>query len=165
MKRLSQNNRGRPGVTLIEMMIVMALSLTIILVMVLAYNTGSRVFVEQTSRSEILSRGDTSLEKMTEEIQRSRRVTSAETSRIFIWPEDLNGNLSPEGTEIVSYLLQGGNLTRVSSTDSVILTGQATNLAFNYDNSIDPKLVTIRLTLTSGNSLVTFESKAMLRNK
>jgi len=143
----------------------MALSLTIILVMVLAYNTGSRVFVEQTSRSEILSRGDTSLEKMTEEIQRSRRVTSAETSRIFIWPEDLNGNLSPEGTEIVSYLLQGGNLTRVSSTDSVILTGQATNLAFNYDNSIDPKLVTIRLTLTSGNSLITFESKAMLRNK
>jgi hypothetical protein len=147
------------------MMIVLALSLTIISVMILAYNTGGRIFVEQTSRSELLSRGDTSLGKMTDEIQRSRRVTSAETARIFLWPEDLNGNLSPEGTEIVSYLLQGGDLTRVSSTDSIILTRQATSLAFSYDNIINPKLVTIRLTLTSGNSLITFESKAMLRNK
>jgi len=156
---------GRPGVTLIEMIIVLVLSLIIVSVTILAYNTGNRIFVEQTSRSEVLSRGDTSLEKMTEEIQRSRRVTSAEISRIFIWPEDLNGNLTPEGNEIVSYSIQGGNLTRISSADSVILAGQAASLIFNYDNIINPRLVTIRLTLTSSSSLITFESKAMLRNK
>jgi len=162
---LKHSLQNRKAVTLAEMIIAMAISVSLLAVVVLTYTTVTRVFQQELARTEIWFEGNKSLMQMTKEIRGSRKVVSAEAQRLTIWPQDLNLNYSIEASELISYSVTGGNLTRTSSTDSMILTSQVININYNYDKPSDPSLVIIKLTLGSGASLSTFESKVRLRNK
>ncbi len=160
---MMQGVRGK-GFTLIEMIIVVSISAVIIALMVSAYITSSNLFQQEASRSDIWQEGNYSLEIMSKEIIRSRKIITAEGTRLTLWPEDLNLNYTSEANEMVTYYLQAGNLLRATSANTMILTTHATNLNFTYDQPLNPSLVFISLTLSDGQRLSTFETKARLRN-
>lgn len=154
----------KKGFTLIEMIIVVSISAVLIALIISAYVTGSNLFQQEASRADIWQEGNHSLEIMSKEIMKSRQITSAESARITLWPEDLNTNNTIEANEIIAYYRQSGNLIRASSTDTMILTGHATSLNFTYNQPANPSLVFISLTLSDGQRLSTFETRARLRN-
>ena len=164
MKHSSSNKRNRAGVTLAEIIIVLAISLSVIAVITLAYTAGIRSFQGEMSFSEAYLEGNQTLEKMIKEIRKARGVASAEAGKLSLWLEDLNSNYSMEAGEIISFSLANGNLTRASAADSQVLSGGVANISFSYDNPASPRLITIQLTLGSGEALSTLESKTKPRN-
>jgi len=147
------------------MLIALTIAASILAVIILAYTTGNRILQQEMVRTDLWLEGNHSLAQMTKDIRKSLKIVSAEAGRVSFWLEDLNLNYTMEATELVSYSLAGAKLIRTSSTESLTLADRVADINFNYDNPADPKLVIIRLTLGSGESTSSFESKARLRNK
>ena len=147
------------------MLIALTIAASILAVIILAYTTGNRILQQEMTRTDLWLEGNHSLAQMTKDLRKSLKIVTAEAGRISFWLEDLNLNYTMEATELVSYSLAGAKLIRTASTESITLADRVASINFNYDNPGNPKLVVIRLTLGSGESISSFESKARLRNK
>jgi hypothetical protein len=135
----------------------------IIAVIVMAYTTSIRFFTEEVTRSEILSEGGKGIDRMVKEIREAHKVLNAQPQSISFW-YDVNTDSSLEASEIISYSKQGSILLRTTEADSTNIAQAVTALSFSYDSPTNAKLVTIILTVGSGPSLGSFESKVRLRN-
>lgn len=144
---------------------VLALSLALLNVVVLAYLAGIRSFQYQIGTSDISYEAGRVLEQMTKDVRRSLQVFSAESHRMSLWYDDMNLNGSLETPEVVTFYRSGSNLTRTSSRETRVLTTLASGLDFSYDNPSDAYLVTIDLSLASGASAGSFEAKVKLMNR
>ena len=151
------------GLTLIELVIAMAISLAVLFVVAVAYFASVRTFTQEISRSDIFWDGYRGLDTMTEELRDSLEITAMETDSISFWWKDLNENGSMEANEVVSYVLSGEGLTRSVGSDSAPLVQNVIGFNLAYDYPADPGLITITLTLRKEGQMTTLESKVSPR--
>ncbi|MEE8638508.1 MAG: hypothetical protein V3T21_05645 [Candidatus Margulisiibacteriota bacterium] len=163
-----QTTRGthlnRPGITLIELVFSMALSLVILLVVVLAYLVGIRSFTQEMSRFDIFWDAHQGLGTITGDIRECDDVISAQAGSIEIWL-DLNGDTTMEANEVVGYALSGQNLIRTIGSESKPVVHNIVGFDLEYDNPAYPTLVTVTLTMLKEGNLATLESKADIRSR
>jgi Tfp pilus assembly protein PilW len=153
------------GLTLIELVLAITISLVALMLVALSYSVGVRSFTSEMSRSDIFQDGQRALDNITEELRESLGVTAAEPDNITFWLKDFNENTTMEADEVASYTLSGQTLIRtLGSTPEPVAKGVA-NFSLDYDVPADPTLVTVVLTMQNNESMITLEGKAGLRNK
>ncbi|MFH1347990.1 MAG: prepilin-type N-terminal cleavage/methylation domain-containing protein [Candidatus Margulisiibacteriota bacterium] len=156
---------ARQGVTLIELVLAMAISLVALLIVVLGYNIGTKTFTQETSRSDFFWEGSRGVQTVTEELRGCLELTSADSDSISFWWEDLNDNSTMEANEVVDYSVSNQILVRTQGTETKPLVHNVISFDLTYDDLADPELITVTLTMLKEGNMVTLESKANLRNK
>jgi Tfp pilus assembly protein PilW len=156
---------GKKGITLIELVIAIAISLVAFLVVAVSYSVGLRSFTQEMSRSDILLDGQKGLESITEELRECLNITSAGSNSVTFWWRDLNENETMDAGEVVSYAVSSQVLRRTRGSTVEPVAKNVSVLRLNYDNPADPSLITVILTMQKEGNLVTLEGKASLRNK
>lgn len=156
---------ARQGVTLIELVLAMAISLVALLIVVLGYNIGIKTFTQETSRSDFFWEGSQGVQTVTEELRECLELTSADSNSISFWWKDLNDNSTMEATEKISYAVSNQILVRTQGTETKPLVHNVIGFDLTYDDLADPELITVTLTMLKEGNMVTLESKANLRNK
>jgi len=151
------------GLTLIELVLAMAISVTILFVVAVAYVTSIRTFTQEMSRSDIFWDGYRGLDTITEELRDSLYIIASEPDTISFWWKDLNANGSIEANEVVSYSLSGQNLIRSVGGNDLPLVQNVAGFDLTYDHPADPGLITITLTMRKEGQMTTLESKVSPR--
>jgi len=159
---MSQTSKG---VTLIELAIALTVMLMLISLVISVFISSTRVYNLQLGGTDVTWEGQNAIETMVKEIRECYEVTSAEANAITFWWKDLNDNSTREAAETVSFSLAGPSLVRAIGSSSGNLSNNVASLNFTYDSPVDPKFVTITLTLASQGESTTFESSARLRNE
>ena len=154
----------KPGFTLFELVISVALYSSIAILMVSAYLVSAHVFRQELGRSDIFWDGQWALETMTKEIRECQKITSGEAGRLTIWWQDTNGNGLVETTETVTYSLEGRALTRTEKGLGRGLASSVNTWRLGYNSATYPTFVTINLNLSSEGQSATFESSVKVRN-
>lgn len=157
--------RTSKAVTLIELAISLTVMLMLISLVISVFISSTRVYNLQLGGADVTWEGQNAIETMVKEIRECYEVTSAETNAITFWWKDLNDNSTREANETVSFSQAGSSLIRTIGSSSGNLSTNVASLNFAYDTSVDPKFVTITLTLASKGESATFESSARLRNE
>lgn len=153
------------GVTLIELILAMTITMVAFLVVVLGYNVGVKTFSQETSRSDLFWEGSQGIETVTSELRDSVELISAGTDSISFWWKDLNDNQTREADEVVTYAVSNQILVRTQGTVTKPMAHNVVGFDLSYDNPADPELITVALTMRKADNVVTMESKAALRNK
>jgi prepilin-type N-terminal cleavage/methylation domain-containing protein len=159
------NTSPRKGLTLIELVLVIAISTVILLLMVLAYLVGIRSLTQETSRFDLYWDGNRVIQDMAEEVRNCLNVNSADSSSISIWWDDVNDNGTMEADEVVSYVLSDHQLVRSRGSESRVLAKNVAGFNLSYDNPGYPTLVTITLTMGKEGNIATLETKADIRSR
>ncbi|MFC1568258.1 PilW family protein [Candidatus Margulisiibacteriota bacterium] len=153
------------GLTLIELVLAITLSLVALMVVAVSYSVSVRSFTSEMSRSDIFQDGQRALETITEELRESLGVTAAGSDNIRFWWKDLNENTTLEADEVVEYSLSGQTLIRTLGSTPEPVARNVSAFSLDYDVPADPTLVTVILTMQDSETTVSLEGKAGLRNK
>lgn len=162
---IRQKNLRQSGITLIELVFALAISLVVLLVVMVAYFAGIRTFTQELNRFDIFWGAQQGLDTITEEIKDCLDVTAADSHSITIWWRDLNDNASKEAEEVVSYSLTAGQLIRTQGGVSKVIAKNVEGFQLEYDNPAYPTFVTVSLSMSKGDNQVTLEAKADIRNR
>jgi len=150
--------------TLVEMLLVLSLSLVVITLVVTAYMLGARVLQEKMVYQETSLEASRGMEWLTADVQKSRRILSAEAQSFSLWLADTNSDQIIDPDELITYALVGNQLVRYSPAETRILTDQVAGLTFSYAPAVDPTLLSVNLKIASDYETSTWETRARLRN-
>ncbi|MFC1540528.1 PilW family protein [Candidatus Margulisiibacteriota bacterium] len=153
------------GLTLIELVLAITLSLVALMVVAVSYSVGVRSFTSEMSRSDIFHDGQRALDNITEELRESLGVTVAGSDNIRFWWKDLNENTTLEADEVVEYSLSGQTLIRTLGSTPEPVARNVAAFSLDYDVPAAPTLVTVVLTMQDSETTVSLEGKAGLRNR
>jgi hypothetical protein len=150
--------------TLVELVLALSLSFSIITLVVTAYLVGLRVFQEKVANLETFQEGSRGMEWFIRDIRQSRQVISAEAQSVSLWLMDADSDQIMDPDELVTYGRQGDKLMRSTLADSQLIAAQITSLAFSYSPLVNPTLVSLNLQITTDYGVNTWEAQARLRN-
>jgi len=150
-------------------MIVMAVLSIAIAVIFYAFTASMRIFTDEMSESGSSIEMHRAMERMTRELRESRQITSANSTSITFWYQDLNGNGTRDANETVKYTWTGTtegyvNRTVQSSTLEVASGIRGFTLTYNDPAPANIKLIKIFITALNGKSVSTLESSVKSRN-
>jgi|GEM_PF-1072769 len=155
---------SRRGITLVELVIAMAISLALLLVLYAAYFAGVRSFNQEMNRFDIFWDAYRGLDDITNRIRNCDNLISAEAENIHLWLDE-NADGSMEASELISYFLSGNKLMRTRGEESRPIVDNVETFMLEYDSPSYPTLVTVTLTMNKGGSRATLEGKADIRNR
>ncbi len=155
---------SRRGITLVELVIAMAISLAILFVLYAAYFAGVRSFNQEMNRFDLFWDAYRGLDDITDRIRNCDDVISTEADSINLWLDsDHNGNM--EAAELIGYSLSGNKLMRTMGSESRPIVDNVEAFMLEYDNPGYPTLITVTLTVIKDENRATLEGKADIRNR
>jgi hypothetical protein len=152
----------RQGITLLELVLAMAISLAILAVIMVAYFAGVRTFTQEMSRFDIFWDAHKALDAVTDDIRNCDDVISSEADSINLWC-DLDADTTMEANEYVSFYLSDQKLMRTLSGESRLVVDNVESFVLEYDDDAYPTLVTVTLTMNKAGHRATLEGKANIR--
>ncbi|MFA5103774.1 MAG: type II secretion system protein [Candidatus Margulisiibacteriota bacterium] len=161
--------KAKKGITLIELIIAMAISVAILAVLVMAYVAGSKLFNSEMSRSAAFLEANKAVSTLRSDLRSCLELTSANATGISFWADDLNSNGTREANEIYSYSWNGtagSPLTRTISGSSTMIAKDIKNFLLTYNSGTLASITQVDIKVTAGTAenAATFESSVKLRN-
>jgi prepilin-type N-terminal cleavage/methylation domain-containing protein len=157
----------KKGFTIIELLISMAMLLTLLMVIFMVYNVGNKMMISENSRTDLMIEGSRAVDSLTKELREARTITTSEARSITFW-RDLNGNSTMEANEIIKFSWSGTSGDRlkrtVLSTQESTLSNYVQNFQLTYDNPSNIKLITMTLRVGQGTETMSFEASVRPRN-
>lgn len=159
----------RKGVTLIELIIAMTISVAILGVLVTAYVAGNKLFNSEMNRSASFLEATKAVNTLRMDLRSCLEVTSATATGISFWADDLNSNGTREAGETYAYAWNGtpgSSLTRTVSGNSTMIAKNIRSFLLTYNSGTLASItqVTIKVTAGNGQDAATLESTVKLRN-
>lgn len=160
---------NKRGITLIELSISLVISVGILSVLVLVYVTGTRIFNSEMGRSSAYIEANKVMGSIRQDLRSCLALTSASSTTISFWAEDLNANSSMEAAEIYSYSWDGTSgspLIRTISGSSTMMAKNIKDFALSYDSGSLASITEVSVKVVAGTAenIATVESSVKLRN-
>jgi hypothetical protein len=157
------------GFSLIELVTVIAVLALITGVLIAMFLAGSDMFSSEKDILYVTLDGTKAMETMTSEIRNSRQVIAANPFVFTFWKQDSDSDGTRDEAETVSYLWDGdipGKLYRECLGAGQVIINNVNSLYFTYDSGTLSQItkVDIRLSVSSGTQIQTFESSVRMRN-
>lgn len=152
----------KPGFTLIEMIIVVALTLIVIGITSSIFITGNRVFSDSDVNTTLQMEGQRVQEKISDIVMQAEDCIGVSSTKMIINSYDKNGDkqkvvIEKEGDQLVLI---------INDTDKQILSGKLKNLDFIYKpDEINPSSVSINLELVKKDVVYPINFNITFRNK
>lgn len=157
------------GVTLIELVIALTISVGIMGILVVTYVAGSRIFNAEMDRSASFLEANKAVNALRSDLRSCLELTNASSASISFWAEDLNSNGTKEAGEIYAYSWNGtpgSPLIRTVSGNNTMVAKNIHNLLFTYNSGSLSSITQVDIKIVAGTSvnIATFESSIKLRN-
>ena len=160
---------NKKALTLIELLMVMLMLFLVMGTLITAFLAGASVFNTELNMTDVMIEANRGMDLASRELRNSLEITSATSTSISFWGEDINSNGTKESAEVISYAWDGtanGELVRTAGGTPSAISRNVNGFELSYNSpsvsSIDE--VTIKLTIARGAEYATLESTVKPRN-
>ncbi len=161
--------KKKNGLTLLELIIVMALMATVLTVVVLMYSTGIKIFLDQGDSSYARQNVYSALYELADDLKEASGINSASNVALSFWV-DLNADeVRQSDTEDISYAWSGNSgdpLIKTVNSQVKNVLPRVTFLNFAYDSAIiaNIRFVSIEATAQYNSQSFSFATSVKPRN-